>query len=213
MSNGDTKGKWDIRCILTGVASTFPSCYFDPWHNHLSIIWTNDGYFTDAYMRHSASMSYNLCVVCKQCESNKHIPLNDMRYITTCHESNICRLVLVRTNCLHSRLRKQVSSSSVGDVEYIKKHNTTGKLTHRSRHSYVWHFAHEISKCIFANESRCILIQMSVNCVPVGEFDNKSLFFRVMTWRQTGDRPLPEPMMTKFGVKLYWICIKIRLFK
>ena len=26
------------------------------------IIWTNDDYFTDAYMRHSASMSEGICI-------------------------------------------------------------------------------------------------------------------------------------------------------
>ena len=28
--------------------------------------------------------------------------------------------------------------------------------------------------------------------------DNKSVLVQVMAWRQTGDKPLPEPMLTQF---------------
>ena len=32
--------------------------------------------------------------------------------------------------------------------------------------------------------------------VPKGPIDNNSAWVQVMAWRQTGDMPLPEPMMT-----------------
>ena len=32
----------------------------------------------------------------------------------------------------------------------------------------------------------------------MGLIDNKSALVKVMAWRQTGDEPLPGPMMTQF---------------
>ena len=32
----------------------------------------------------------------------------------------------------------------------------------------------------------------------MGLIDNKSALVQVIAWRRTGDKPLPEPMMTKF---------------
>ena len=60
------------------------------------------------------------------------------------------------------------------------------------------HFADDISKCIFMNEKFCILIQISLKFVPKGPIDNKSALIQVMAWRRTGDKPLPEPMLTQF---------------
>ena len=34
--------------------------------------------------------------------------------------------------------------------------------------------------------------------VPKSPIDNKAALDRVMVWRQTGDKPLPEPMLTPF---------------
>ena len=33
--------------------------------------------------------------------------------------------------------------------------------------------------------------------IPEGLIDGKSVVVQVMAWHQTGDKPLPEPMMTK----------------
>ena len=41
------------------------------------------------------------------------------------------------------------------------------------------------------------MIQISLKCVSRRPFDNKSLLVQVMAWRRTGDKPLPEPMMTQ----------------
>ena len=49
--------------------------------------------------------------------------------------------------------------------------------------------------CIFLNENDRILIRKSLKFVPIG---NKSALVQVMAWRQTGDKPLPEPMQTHF---------------
>ena len=56
--------------------------------------------------------------------------------------------------------------------------------------------ADDIFKCIFLNERDKIKIQMKL--VPKGLIDNKPALVQVMVWRQTGDKPLPEPMMAQF---------------
>ena len=43
-----------------------------------------------------------------------------------------------------------------------------------------------------------ISIRISLKFVPKGPIDNKSALVRVMAWRRTGDKPLPEPMLTQF---------------
>ena len=44
-----------------------------------------------------------------------------------------------------------------------------------------------------------ILIQILLNYVPKSPTDNKSALVQVMTWRRTGDKALPEPMMAQIG--------------
>ena len=56
-------------------------------------------------------------------------------------------------------------------------------------------FADDIFKCIFLNENDTIPIQISLKCVPRSPIDNKPALVRVMAWRQTGDKPLREPML------------------
>ena len=34
--------------------------------------------------------------------------------------------------------------------------------------------------------------------IPKGTIYTKSAVFQVMSWSESGDKPLPEPMMTKF---------------
>ena len=55
-----------------------------------------------------------------------------------------------------------------------------------------------IFKCIFLNENDGILIQISVKFVPDGPIDNNPALVWIMAWRRTGDKPLSEPMLTKF---------------
>ena len=58
--------------------------------------------------------------------------------------------------------------------------------------------ADNIFKWIFVNENGRILIQISRKFVPRSPVDNNPALVQVMTWRQTGNKPLPEPMMTHF---------------
>ena len=55
----------------------------------------------------------------------------------------------------------------------------------------------DICICIFLNENDNIPIEISLKLVPRGPINNKSAFVQVMAWRRTGDKPLPEPMMTQ----------------
>ena len=55
-----------------------------------------------------------------------------------------------------------------------------------------------ILKCIFLNENDRIPIQISLKYIPRSSIDNKAALVQVMAWRRTGDKPLPEPMMTQF---------------
>ena len=58
--------------------------------------------------------------------------------------------------------------------------------------------ADDLFKCIFLNENDRIPIQILLKFVPRTPIDNTPVLVQVMAWRQTGDMPLPEPMMTQF---------------
>ena len=58
--------------------------------------------------------------------------------------------------------------------------------------------ADDIFKCIFLNEDDKIPIQISLKLAPRSQIDNKPALVPVMAWRRTGDKPLPEPMLTQF---------------
>ena len=64
--------------------------------------------------------------------------------------------------------------------------------------------ADDIFKWIFLNENDKIRIQISLKFVPMSPIDNKPALVRVMAWRWTGDKPLPEPMMTQFTDAYTW---------
>ena len=51
----------------------------------------------------------------------------------------------------------------------------------------------------FINENCCILIKISLKFVPKGPINNIPAFVQIMVWRQSGDKPLSEPMMVLFN--------------
>ena len=71
-------------------------------------------------------------------------------------------------------------------------------LTHLSLVKMATILVDSIFKCIFLNENDKIPIQISLKLVPRSPIDNKPALVQVMAWRRTGDKPLPEPMMTQF---------------
>ena len=60
------------------------------------------------------------------------------------------------------------------------------------------HFADDIFKRLLMNEKLCISIRISLKFVPKGPIDNKSALVQVMAWCRTGNKLLPEPMMSQF---------------
>ena len=60
------------------------------------------------------------------------------------------------------------------------------------------HFADEILRCIFVNGKACIVIKTSLKSVRKGPIDNNSALVQIMAWRRIGDKPLFEPMLTRF---------------
>ena len=58
--------------------------------------------------------------------------------------------------------------------------------------------ADDIFKCIFFNENDWILIQISLKFVYRSPIDNEPTLVGVMAWHWTGDKSLPESMLTQF---------------
>ena len=48
------------------------------------------------------------------------------------------------------------------------------------------------------NEKLYISIQISLKFVPMGPIANFAALVQVMAWCRTGNKPLPEPMLTQF---------------
>ena len=65
-------------------------------------------------------------------------------------------------------------------------------------------FADNSFKRIFTNEKFFISIRIWLKFVPKGPIDNKPALVQVMAWRLTGDKPLPEPMLTQFTDAYMW---------
>ena len=57
------------------------------------------------------------------------------------------------------------------------------------------HFADDIFKCIFLNESVWIPIKISLKLVPRGPINNIPALVQILAWRRPGDKPLSETMM------------------
>ena len=66
------------------------------------------------------------------------------------------------------------------------------------------HFPDDIFKRIFLNENEWILIKISLKFVPKGPINNNPALVQIMAWRQSGDKPLSEPMMVSL---LTHICV------
>ena len=57
------------------------------------------------------------------------------------------------------------------------------------------HFADDIFKCIFLNESVWIPIKISLNCVPKSPINHIPALVQIMAWRRPGDKLLSEAMV------------------
>ena len=55
-----------------------------------------------------------------------------------------------------------------------------------------------IAKSIVLNENYRIPNQIALKFVPKGPIDNKPAMVWIMAWRRKGDKPLSQPMLTRF---------------
>ena len=60
------------------------------------------------------------------------------------------------------------------------------------------HFADDIFRCNFREWKIDILIKISLKFVPISPIDNNPPLVYIMAWRRIGDKPLSEPMLTRF---------------
>ena len=70
-------------------------------------------------------------------------------------------------------------------------------LTHLAQDKMTIISADNNFKCIFLNENDRIQIGIALKFVPRSPVDNKPVLVQVRAWRQTGDKPLPEPMLNQ----------------
>ena len=73
------------------------------------------------------------------------------------------------------------------------------ELTHLPLYKMAAILADDNFKCIFLNENDRIPLRISLKFVPRSPIHNKLALVQVMTWRRTGDKPLSEPMLTRFA--------------
>ena len=64
------------------------------------------------------------------------------------------------------------------------------------------HFPDGILKCIFLNENVWITIRISLTFVPEGPINNIPTFVQIMAWRQSGDKPLSDAIMSSIYTSL-----------
>ena len=64
--------------------------------------------------------------------------------------------------------------------------------------------ADDIFKCIFWNEKFCIMNKISLRFVPKDPIDNNPALVQIMAWCRIGDRPLSEPVLTRFTEASMW---------
>ena len=60
------------------------------------------------------------------------------------------------------------------------------------------YFAENSFQHIFMDEKFYILTRISPRFVSKGPIYNDSALVQAIIWHQTGDKPLPEPMLTQF---------------
>ena len=64
--------------------------------------------------------------------------------------------------------------------------------------------ADDMFKHIFLEENDRIQIPISLKFVPKNPINNKPALVQVMAWHWIGDKPLPEPMLTRFTDTYMW---------
>ena len=92
----------------------------------------------------------------------------------------------------------RLRSNSWRDNDQEQGRHVVVPLTHLPLDKMAAVSADDIFEWIFLNENGRISIQISLKLVPKSPTDDEPALVQVMAWRQTGDKPLHEPMMTQF---------------
>ena len=93
------------------------------------------------------------------------------------------------------RFHEEESSVVIAPAQWVHLINTL-----RSRHNGR-HYPDDISKCIFLNENVWISLKISLKCVPtvrINRINNIPALAQIMAWCRIGDKPLSEPMLTRY---------------
>ena len=93
----------------------------------------------------------------------------------------------------HNKHEKQDHSSSV----YVVSTNTR-TLTIWGTNIWAVIVQTAYSNAFFLNENVWISIEISLKFIPKSPISNILAFVQIMAWRRIGDKPLFEPMLTRF---------------
>ena len=85
----------------------------------------------------------------------------------------------------------QTAQPQTMKVEFMFNSSPPGQNGH--------HCVDNIFDCIFLNGKDRIQIQLSMKYVPRSQIDKKLALVQVIACCRTGNKPLPEPMMTQFN--------------
>ena len=92
-------------------------------------------------------------------------------------------------NMLKRKCFKMTTPSAASDANFVQ-------MTFSFQNGN--HSAENIFRCIFMNQKICIFIKISLKFVPKVPIDNNRALVQIMAWRRPGDKPLSEPMLTRF---------------
>ena len=84
-------------------------------------------------------------------------------------------------------------------TEWLENYTAQPHLTHLGENKMATIFADNIFKFIFLQEYCWILTQISMEFIPKGPIINFATLVQIITWHWTGDKQLPETMMTWFA--------------
>ena len=73
------------------------------------------------------------------------------------------------------------------------------QLTHLPPDKMAANLGDDKLKCIFLNENDRIPNRISLKFVPRSPINNMPALVQAMAWRQIGDKPLSEQMLTQFS--------------
>ena len=105
----------------------------------------------------------------------------------------------------HALDRKPITSVSAAIAYYrYVSHATEVHVNSLRPRQNGSHFADDIFKCIFLNESEWISFKISLKFVLKGPINNIPALVQIMAWRRPDDKPLSEPLVF---ILLTHICV------